>query len=565
MDEKTFGTYLTEANEYFKETAGINIIGESYKDIISDTTLSESYVDQLTEGLTGNSKAEISQLLRNNNREMLNESSISGISPVASLSGPMIRKLWPTFALKNAVSTQIAKTPAFVIPYEKPYYEDAEGNRTYLVGGLSSAYDANPADLNKDYLTGTVAFAAADSVKYVVLKTAAATTDGFTVDAGCVLKNEHLDPDFTLVSLTATTGTASTVVSINKKLGTEHMIAYDYAVAGATAAADNTVTAEKGTILVRVDMITGKVIITRMVTSGVANAVTIKLRAHYSTEYANSGVSYGLEFARKDVNIGTGEHFYAGLPIEALQDTQALYQIDGTQEVLDVMTNATELQVDKKILNFLKQSFVDQPGSGEFSDYPTATDYLAIFDVKPAVGFANGPKAWREELKLVIDHMAARIKNKTHLGAGIFAIVSNPIDTQLLTNVDWQFKGGQGTVDGVTVNYNLGSYYGAYSYKIVSTEIVPQGVMYVVFIPQDNKQVTYSYWAYSYSVEKGYRDPTKPNVPALMLTKRDVLESFMPAIGAIKILDNDAGASYDPFRDVWPTVTTEVEKTSGKD
>jgi hypothetical protein len=67
--------------------------------------------------------------------------------------------------------------------------------------------------------------------------------------------------------------------------------------------------------------------------------------------------------------------------------------------------------------------------------------------------------------------------------------------------------------------------------------------------------MTYNYWAYSFSTELGYRDPNRALVPSIMLCKRDVMKAFMPAIAAVKIIGNDAGATYDPFRDVLPTAT----------
>jgi hypothetical protein len=258
------------------------------------------------------------------------------------------------------------------------------------------------------------------------------------------------------------------------------------------------------------------------------------------------------------------------LAVESLTDMKALYQIDGTKEAVDLMTNAMALKVDGSILRFIKEQFLAQPGHEMFAfeKYPEAAHYLAVFDVKPAVGFAGGPKAWREELKPVIDHLAARIKNQTFLGTGVFNIVANPLDVMLISNVDWSFRGGQQTVDGVSVNYSLGTYYGsAYAYKIVSSEIVPQGLMYIVFIPAEDKQMTYNYWAYSFSTELGYRDPNRALVPSIMLCKRDVMKAFMPAIAAVKIIGNDAGAAYDPFRDVLPTAmeTQAVEYTSNAD
>ena len=78
--------------------------------------------------------------------------------------------------------------------------------------------------------------------------------------------------------------------------------------------------------------------------------------------------------------------------------------------------------------------------------------------------------------------------------------------------------------------------------------------MYLVFIPSaEENQLTYKYWAYTFSTELGYRDPNRAMVPSVMLCKRDVMKAFLPAIGMIQILNNQPDMGYSPFRDVLPT------------
>lgn len=551
--EKSFLETLNETYDLFK-SQGIAMIGRGYEEIATNKELFAQYVDTLTEGVvSAGAKADIAQLMANTNADMLSEA-FNGITPVASLAGPMIRKLWPMFALKNAVKTKVATVPALVIPYLKPYYEDKAGNKYYIHGGSAGdAYLKNATDLAGNYLEKSIAITS--GVGNFVFKSATDST----------LRNESIDADFTLVGAEY----GDYTLSLNKKLGIERVIVADYVLAAkAAVVADETkgitakaaVTDEKGTILVRTDLDKGVVSVAVVRTDGVATASQIKavvVRAHYSTEMNNFVTSWGLESAREPIQIGSGEHMVAPLTTEMIKDWNALYQIDGTKEILNVMTNAFAYQVDYKILQFLHDSFVNQPGNGEFKDagYPAATDYIAVFDVMPAPGFAGGPKMWREELKLVIDHLAARIINQTHLGNGVFNIIGNPLDIQIITNVAWSFRGGQGTVDGVNVTYSLGTYSGAYTYKVIQTEIVPEGVIYLDFLPEDDQQMTYNYWAYSFSTEVGYRDPNHPNVPAVLMTKRDVLHEFMPAIGAIKIVGNGIGSAYNPFRDFLPMET----------
>ena len=45
---------------------------------------------------------------------------------------PVIRKLWPKFALKDVLKTEVAKTPRFVISYMRPYMWKGDADRVYL-------------------------------------------------------------------------------------------------------------------------------------------------------------------------------------------------------------------------------------------------------------------------------------------------------------------------------------------------------------------------------------------------------------------------------------------------
>ncbi len=548
--ERNFNECLNETYGLFK-SQGVSIIGNGYTEIMSNPALFESYVTSLTDGASADTATAVSQIMANTNSTLLTESSVTGIAPIASLSGPIIRKLWPSFCMKNAVKTEVAKTPAFAVMYTRPYYEDEDGKHYILTrggdGDLTGEFGVDALGgkgLNGSYKELT--FTVANGVGTLKDTDYDAWLESKT---GSLVKKQPIDADLTLVKYK----TADGEVRVGKKLGVENVIVADIA---------------EGTIIVRADLYNGK--LTVLVAGEKAADVTeVVVRVHRSSEYNEFSKSWGFDIEREDIRIGTGEHFNSPLPIEALQDMGALYQIDGTKEAVDLMTNAMAYEVDSKILAFLRESFLNQPGNvfnGAYSKYPEASQYLAVFNVKPSAGFAGGPKAWREELKPVIDHLAARIKNQTHLGAGVFVIVGNPLDVQLITNVDWTFRGGQQTVDGVAVNYSLGTYYGsAYAYRIVSSEIVKQGTLFIDFLPENDNQRTYQYWAYTFNSELGYRDPNHSMVPSVMLAKRDALKSFMPAIAAVKIIGNDAGTAYDPFRDYIPTQAYAVSDTERND
>jgi hypothetical protein len=607
LKQKDYNSVLLETSDFFK-SQGINIIGEGYKEIATNQQLFESYVESLLEGVGADNQAVLGQLMANTNAGILRESSLSGIAPIASLSMPVIRKLWPKFALKEALKTEVAKTPRFVVSYMKPYMFRGDNEKVFLPKGLATNASAVGLGSVKDtYATATVTTVAGGTVN---VDFGVASGTGFTVASHELIsgegntgegiaavasgtKRQPLDSEIRVTSLavTFTKAAGADPLTYYVKLPTHKIdvtgsIFLDltslYENAGADLFTDAALVTPfttgnpavqarlRGQILVRTDLSRGTALVATISLTGTnllatylatPSVVVATVKAGVSTEFNERGWSVGFDVGRMDIDIPTGQHINAPLPIEALNDMMALYQIDGTKETVDLMTNVFAQRLDIEVLEFLDRSFINQPGVAEFSNYPDAGDYMLTFDVRPAAGFAGSPKAWREELKPQIDFLSQKIKNQTYFQSGIFTIVGNPLDIQLLTNIDWQFRGGQGAgMDGVDVDYSVGTYVGANAYRVIASVNVPQGQLYLVFTPNSDTQMTYKYFPYTFSTEMGYIDPNRSRVPSIMMTKRHSFAEFLPALGMINIVNNTGTGQfttgYWPNQGSWGTPGT---------
>jgi hypothetical protein len=592
LRQKDYNAVLLETSDFFK-SQGINIIGEGYKEIATNPALFESYVEALTEGASADQAVVMGQLMANTNSGILRESSLSGIAPIASLSMPVIRKLWPKFAIKEVFKTEVAKTPRFVVSYMRPYMYKGDSARIYLPRGLTEA-NSGLGSIKDTYVRATVALAPGaattldfglpasqgDAVTSVVgygLVSGVAEAGVTAGVTGSSTKRQSLDSELRVTSISLTfikSGQTPTPVVKYVKVPTHKVdvtgsifLTFDpqYAhlyddEALATKSGDIYIS---GQLIVRADLVAGTALIVPIGFSSDAaiatdylvapSLVTIGLKAGVSTEFNETGFSIGFDIARLDIDIPTGQHINAPLPIEALNDMMALYQIDGTKETVDLMTNVFANRLDIEALDFLQKSFDNQPGVAEFADYPGSGQYQLVFDVRPAAGFAGSPKAWREELKPQIDFLAQRIKNQTYLQAGIFTLIGNPLNIQLLTNVDWQFRGGQGSnMDGVDVDYSIGTYVGANAYRVIASVNVPvEDGIFLVFTPNSETQMTYKYYPYTFSTEMGYIDPNRSRVPSIMMTKRHTFAEFLPAIGNILIVNNNGQGQFN--EGYWPS------------
>ena len=548
LNEKSYAQVLTETSEFF-QAQGVSIVGDGYREIATSPALFEQYVECLTEGVSADHAESMSQLMTNSNANILRESSMTGIQPVASLSMPVIRKLWPKFALKDALKTEVPKTPRFVVSYTKPYMQKGDGEKIYLPKGLMEQKQFGDDVFNA---LGDGAKKPVTAMHKVSLKAGAATvldfelTDDGEVDTSVVIKDtpsaSKKQPLDRLTIFGVYAGEAESTLRPTDVVGANGSDMYSFAIGE-----------KEYQLFVKFDGGARKATFAIIpgAKAGTEDELEIHTRAEVSTEYNEESYSIYLDVARQDIDIPTGQHINAPLPVEYLNDLMALYQIDGTKTIVDIMTNTFAMKLDFDVLKFIEVSFMGQPGHKEFAGYPDADQYSVTFDCKPAAGFAGSPKAWREEIKPLIDHVAQKVKQNTYLQAGMFTIVANPLDVQLLANVDWSFRGGQGSnMDGVDVDYSVGTYMGANAYKVIASVNVPAGAMYIIFTPSDETQMTYKYYPYSFSTEMGYTDPNHSRTPSIMMTKRHTFAEFLPAIARVLIKNND-GKGYFVTHGTW--------------
>ena len=208
----------------------------------------------------------------------------------------------------------------------------------------------------------------------------------------------------------------------------------------------------------------------------------------------------------------------------------ALYNIDGTVECVDLMSNVVAQRLDVEILDFLYAS-----------DEAQGRPFEGHFSVRPTAGFAGSPTEWRAELRTTIEWWANRVKsyNAANFSSGHFVILGNPIDIQLIPDIQWQFQSATQERAGVSVKYSFGVITASNVFQVVSTEQMESGELFVFFVPDQANAMTYKYYPYTFNIEKGYISPNEPYVPSIMMTKRHTIEELMPCAFRIVIEHND--------------------------
>ena len=585
-----FSVRLNETQDYFAQRHQTNIIGKNFEDILTDNVLYEDYMQHLTEGFEATEVDQIREMADSTRESILTES-LEGVQPYASLTMPILVKLWARLSLKYAIPTEPVTVPAFSVAFMKPYILGADGKTKHYLPESINMYDNELAELyqlpmNEGYAQNPnfdPATDPADPAGEFFAQYPTPTTAGWTADPTAVTratvdgaadpstvvtladkgeiylgvggKLEHFnlftgsmifdhkhptndaryavdrkfvvtDVYYPMLQADGTT-VVETPVKINAKIDLYRRIYADvfFTEYDATGALIST----KDTIYGSVDLENGFLQITSM--SG--RATRIRVMAFLSSETHQKSTNVDFEIDKRDIEIGTGEHIESSLPLEFLQDVKAMYQVDGAAELIDIMSNVCAQKLDQRIYQFLERSYAG-----------TEAQYRKTFNVYPSGHFAMNPSEWLNELKKLFDLLATKMRGDYKCYNGYFVLVGNPIDTNILPNVSWSFNSVNDQQNGVEVQYSIGAISGANKYTIISSDLIPQGEITMFFVPTTDKFKTFEYYPYTFNVVKNYLNTVNPNVPSIMLTKRDTIEEFVPIIAKVIIKNND-GSVYD--------------------
>lgn len=516
LNKDNFAEMLRETDEMFTQSHNVSIVGQDFASVLSDNTLFETYKDAMVEGFSN--ADEVEMILENSRTEMLNESSMTGIQPFASLTMPILVKLWARLSMTEAIPTEPTNTPAFTVPFFKPFVMDKDGNKFYLPESINGVPEnivelkrlpaeisltdgkLSAHDLFTDKEGNSVAKRDIDTVdrKFRIVK--ATWSDSFNVQEAAAGEVELRSSRITLDSDNRLYGEVKYPTNADGEV-------------------------EEDTILGSVDLESGE--LTLVSVSGKLTDIVIE--GYVSSEQHSTATQVGLDLERRDITVGTSEHIEANFPIEFLQDTKAMYDVDGTAQVVDTMSQVSSQKVDTDIIEFLEEAYQG-----------TDAAYHRSFDVYPNSDFAMHPNDWLTGLRRTIDHLVQTMKNDYKNYKSSFVIVGNPLDTQLLPNVEWTFNSTADTVNGVDVNYSIGATSGATRYKIISSDLIAQGSLTVFAIPQQENYKTFVYYPYTFNVvNASYLNTVNANVPNIMLTRRYTMEEFTPIIGKVTIKNND--------------------------
>lgn len=509
---------IREANEQFKNSE-MTVVGEGFSHIFSNATLHESYVEMLMNGIDDPDMAAMFKQLGENAVQTVTESTYaSGITPISSLNLPILRVLLPRLCMIKTLRNRPIQTPNFTLSTMVNYLVDAQGNKYRMPGGTQRV----PGGIGRKRIDKDVVLTADKPMAKVQL---------FEDIAASKSARDYIDNDCAcLVSYKNAKG---------EKISSE-IVDFDTSARTATIPVVMNEDSVNVTILSRVDTHTGDLLVSMVNEDTVpADGFTFSFQGFLSNENNLRATEVMIEMENQEILIGSGDNIVAPLTFQTLTDLKAMYNIDGAIQLSDQLSRAMAEKLDFEVINFYDN--MHQRNSASLSKFKA---YYDKFDCNPRPNWRGNPTDWRDLLKRNLDQMLTDMIEETHIQNGRFVISGRPQTTKLINNSNWINVGQNNvsTVGGVTVDYYVGNYVSAAGLvEIVASVNLPKDRLFITYIPNDETYATYDYFAYSYTIinDNSYLNPNQPNVPGILLNRRDKFATVVPVIGVIDVLNNN--------------------------
>lgn len=439
-------------NEVYRTTKKISGIDPSkpgnMKQILVDDTAFEAYVTGLAESIENKKDRQAFVILAENTRINLLENSMFQINPYETLTLPILRVFYPKLVAKELIT---------VSPMDKPETVKAFITAQFTPSGGATPYAApvTATDISQGPSVGipTAASMTVPQTAYDVLKVNSLTP----TDA-------HLERDFEITAVSD--GTTEVAVSI---------------VPAVEGHFSSSVTTPAGTDVLSgmVDYLNGTVAISSA--TGVVTVVKYSVTCSLEENRVNPSVTLNVDKVRL---YARDRQISANWTINMEQDMRALFDLSMQAEIVNILGQQIALDIDREIIDALIA------GNTRLNDPSTHTK---SFTRSPPGGYTWGPKYWHENIIPVMNELSAQIYTDTNMEAGN-TVACNPLDAAILEDLQTFNYTGTSSADG-DLGYRSATVAGG-KWKVLTSSVVPQGTMVMVYKPAEELKCVYLYCPY---------------------------------------------------------------------
>jgi len=410
--------------------------------------------------------------LAENTRINLLENSMMQINPYETLTLPILRVFYPKLIAKELVT---------VAPMDKPETVKAFITAKFQPSNSATPYNAPVVntDISRGVAVGTPITASMPipSSAYDVIAVAGLTPVDPTQPMA------HLERDFEITGV-STDGTAWTDVSIVP------------AVEGHFSSSV-TIGASPDVISGKVDYLAGTVAISN--TTGVALFARYQVTTTLEENRINPRVTLTVDKVRL---YARDRQISANWTINMEQDMRALFDVSMQAEIVNLLGQQVALDIDREIISALITANVRL----------NSASHQQTFNRTPPTTYTWGAKYWHENIVVPLNELSATIYTDTNIEAGN-TIAANPLDVAILEDLQTFNYTGTSSVDG-DMGYRSATVAGG-KWKILTSAVVPQGTMLMIYKPVEELKAVYFYSPYVPAVLHPYPLTYTPSLTIL--------------------------------------------------
>jgi len=442
---------LTEVYRTTKKISGIDPSKPgNMKEILIDDAAFNAYVTGLAESIENKKDRETFKLLAENTRINILENSMFQINPYESLTLPILRVFYPKIVAKEAVTVSPMDKPESVKAFIKASFAQSNSNTFYNAPVVSN-------DISQGVSIGTPIAATFDIPTAV---------GGFNILTSVSLDNTkaHIERDFRITAVSLD-GTAYTNVDIVPAV--EGHFSSSVAVGVTT------------------DVISGKIdYLNGIVYASSATASVTKVRFECTTSLEENKINPRVTLTVEKVRLyARDRQISANWTINMEQDMRSLFDVSMQAEIVNILGQQIALDIDREIIDALAT------GNTRLND----ASHTKTFNRTPPEAYTWGAKYWHENITTSLNELSAQIFTDTNIDQGN-TVLCNPLDAAILEDLNTFAYTGTSSIDG-DLGYRSATVSGG-KWKVLTSSVVTQGKMIVVYKPVEELKCVYLYCPY---------------------------------------------------------------------
>lgn len=181
---------------------------------------------------------------------------------------------------------------------------------------------------------------------------------------------------------------------------------------------------------------------------------------------------------------------------------KALYDVNVQTELVAAFGQQIATDIDREIITTLISGNTNL----------NSADHAATFSTSVPSGYAWGPKMWHENIIPVLNKLSNVVYTDTNIDAAN-VIACHPLDSAILEDLNGFEYTGMGS-NGGDLGYKSATVSGG-KWKILTSTVVPQGKMVMVYKPAEEIKATYIFAPYVPAVMSPFPLGAKPSMTML--------------------------------------------------